>query len=365
MVSKPIAPPWNDSAKIIVRDQVLRSKRYTYGVMTTRGTNDAISPNAVMEPIYADPGRLAAGIRQNLVVMLRGLRPRGASIYHYFFAPNPLTSRAGRVQRVIAGVKTVHTVCSAPASFANARSLLFADRVITLSRDTERRFIEAGIEPERLRYVPPGIEPLDGPDGPTRERIRSSFGLGNGPMVMFPGDYEFSSASATVAAATPTILKARPDATVIFGCRLKTPRAEAIQESIRAKLADHGDRVRYLNRVEDMPRLLGACDVVVLPAETLFAKMDVPLVLLEAMSQGVPVVIGNRPPLDELLETGGAIAIDPASGSQLAEETLRLLEDRTLREELGAAGAEAVRQKFEAGAMALAVEQIYDELLGE
>lgn len=365
MISKPIVPPWNDSAKIIVRDQVTHSERYRYGVMTTRKARDPIGPNVDMEPIYGDGGKLAAGIRQNLVVMWRGLRPRGSSIYHFFFAPNTVTSAAGRLMRSIARVKTVHTVCSAPASFEGSRALLFADRVITLSRNTMDRFVEAGVDPDRLRYVPPGIEPLDRPDAEDRAARRRMFDLPDGPIVMFPGDYEFSGASRTVAAATPAILERHPDATVVFGCRLKTPRAEGIQDDIRARLAPFGRRVRYLNRVEDMPRLLGACDVVILPAETLYAKMDVPLVIIEAMAQEVPVIVGDRPPLAELTDAGGGIAIDPGSHERLAEEISDLLDDGDRRASLGTEGARIVREKFDAAKMARKVELVYDELIEE
>ncbi len=363
MISKPIVPPWNDSAKNIVRDQVVMGKRYGYRVMTTPGAAP-LSPNVSNEAIYSDGGRFAAGLRQNARVMLAGIRPRGASIYHYFFAPNTLTSTAGRIQRLTARVPTVQTACSAPSSFDRAAGLVFTDMLIVLSRDTEQGFLRAGVSPSKIRRIAPGIRPIDPPDEETRAAVRKLHRLKSGPVFIFPGDYEFSRAADTVAGAAGKILTSIPESTLIFACRIKRDASREIQDGIKRRLADLGDRVVFLNEVDHMPALVGACDMVLLPSESLFAKMDVPLVLLEAMSQKVPIIIADSPPLDELLETGSAMGIPPADPDGLAEAVVSLWSDVPRRSAMGEAGARAVKDKFSAGNMAASVEDVYDEILG-
>jgi glycosyltransferase involved in cell wall biosynthesis len=100
-----------------------------------------------------------------------------------------------------------------------------------------------------------------------------------------------------------------------------------------------------------------------MPSDNLFAKMDAPLVLLEAMSQGVPLVLANVPPLDEILATGAGLPVPPADPEALAQSVIRLLGDDKLRETLGEAGQEAVRTVFSADVMAKQVEDVYDEVL--
>jgi len=365
MISKPIAPPWNDSAKNIVRDQVCHGERYTYRVMTTRDA-PPLGKNAVMEPLYRTEGKLTGGIRQNARVMLRGLFPGSVRIYHYFFAPNRVTSAAGRIQALAARVRTVQTICSTPASFAGAKSLLFTDRVIALSQDTADKLEGAGVSAAKIRLVRPGIVPIERDGASARAEIRRKYGLAtDGPVIVFPGDYEFSSASATVAAAAPSLLDAFESAVLVFACRLKTAAAREKQDMVARELAAFGDRVKFVNVAPDMPRLIGAADIAVLPAESLYAKMDIPLVLLEAMSQQVPLVVANTAPLEELVSLGAAIGVSPGDATALASATISLLRDSKRGRDLGAAGARAVREQFSSDRMAREVEEIYDELLGK
>lgn len=364
MISKPIAPPWNDSAKNVVRDQVCHGERYTYRIMTTPDA-EPIAEGAIHEPIYRTEGRLTAGVRQNARVMLRGLRRGRVSIYHYFFAPNGVTSAAGRVQALFAGVKTVQTICSTPASFDRARRLLFTDRVIAVSRDTAQKLESAGVDGARIRMVRPGIVPIPRAGSEARAAIRSKYGIpASGPAIFFPGDYEFSSAAETVAAAGPELLGSFPDASLVFACRLKTAAAREIQERIRRSLSAFGARVVFVNVAPDMPHLIGAAEVAVLPAESLYAKMDIPLVLLEAMSQRVPLVVADVPPLAELVGVGAAVGTRPGDAAGLASAIAKVLRSPSLAVDLGAAGERAVNQLFSSARMAREVEDIYDELLG-
>jgi glycosyltransferase involved in cell wall biosynthesis len=298
--------------------------------------------------------------------MAHGLRRRGASIYHYFFAPNPMSSLAGRLQRSLARVKTVQTVCSAPASFEGIDRHLFSDAVIVLSEDTRRRMIDAGVDERKVRLVRPCIEPVARPDADERRAIRAAHDLpAEGPLVVYPGDYEFSDAARTVAAAVPALAARFEDLTIVFACRIKRHPSVAIRDEIRAALeaGGLGGRVRFVDHVADMPRFVGAADVVAMPADSLYAKMDAPLVLLEAMAQGVPLVLADAPPLDELIATGAALPVTAGDAAGLAEQVGRLIEDPALGDEIGAAGARAVEEQFSPEKMASEVEKLYDEIL--
>lgn len=364
MISKPIVPPWDDSAKNIVRAQVASGDRYTYRVLTVPGAPPP-ARGVICEPIYSAAGSYAPGLRQNARVFLRGLRSGGVKVYHYFFAPNPVSSAAGWFQRIAARAKTVQTICSAPSSYDHISRLLFTDRVVVLSRDTERQMLDAGVDPDKLRVVRPGIEPIPRPDEARRAANRDALGLGPGPLVVFPGDYEFSRAAQTVAAAVDDLAASAADVTVVFACRIKTAASREVRDRLRQDLetAGLGGGVRFVDAVDDMPGLAGAADVVVLPAERLYAKMDAPLVLLEAMSQRVPLVLADAPPLHEIVALGAALGVSPGDSAGLARAVLRIIDDKGLARELGEAGARAVEERFSAEVMARQVEDIYDELL--
>ena len=183
--------------------------------------------------------------------------------------------------------------------------------------------------------------------------------------MIFPGDYEFSKAAETVGHAVPILAETHPDLTVVFACRIKRAPSRAIRDHIKTQIGAIGllDRVQFMERVDDMPGFVGTADVVVMPAESLYAKMDVPLVLLEAMSQGVPLVLADAPPLDELLAFECGLGVPPENPESLAKAVGRILDDSDLSTALGAKGAAAVRKEFSAEGMAKAVEQIYSEVL--
>ncbi len=367
LISKPIVPPFDDSAKNIVVSQVMYGAKHRYRVLTSKSA-EVSWPNATSAKIYADAGTYSPPLSQNLKVMLYGLLPRGADIYHYFFAPNPLSSAAGRLQLLLARVGSVQTVCSAPKSFDNIKKLLFADRVIVLSDHTRTRMIDAGIDEKRLTHLRPGIDFIAQKSAEERAAIRAAHSVPtDGPMVLFPGDYEFSSAARTVANMVPLLAKSHPKATVVFACRIKRPPSLAIRDEIRAEITEQGlqDRVIFLEKVENMPAFVGIADVVVMPAESLYAKMDVPLVLLEAASQRVPLIVADVPPLSELLPFELGLGVPPKDPVALAEVVGRILDNAEEARRMGKMGEDAVQSVFNSQKTALEVERIYDEVIGK
>jgi phosphatidylinositol alpha-1,6-mannosyltransferase len=365
MVSKPVVPPWNDSGKNLVRDVVRGATRHRYRVLVPRGVPFA-APRATSAEIYAAPGTYTPPLRDNARVLAHLLHAR-ADVVHYFFAPNPRTSTIARGIGLFRRWPTVQTVCSAPRDFASAGKLLFADRVIVLSDDTRAKLASAGVAPSRLRLIPPGIEPFAPLSASERAAARRRFAdLPEGddtPVVCYPGDYQFSEAAITVAASIARVVAARP-ARFVFACRIKqeaSRREEArVKELVQADGASA--HVRYWNEVDDVRALLGACDLVVMPAESLYAKMDVPLVLLEAMSLGVPLVVANVPPLSELLADDVGASVPPRDPQALAANILELLADPARRAALGAKARETVTNRYAARTVAAAYEDVYDEL---
>src|SRR5690348_4919222 len=88
-VSKPVAPPWNDSNKNLVRDLARGLSRYRARVLVPKGqTFDA--PNAISEPLYRTASAYAPSKLANARVFARLLTGTRADVWHFFFGPNPL-----------------------------------------------------------------------------------------------------------------------------------------------------------------------------------------------------------------------------------------------------------------------------------
>jgi glycosyltransferase involved in cell wall biosynthesis len=119
-------------------------------------------------------------------------------------------------------------------------------------------------------------------------------------------------------------------------------------------------RVTFLGWRDDVRAQLESVDVLVLPSR----YEGLPLVVLEAMLAGVPVVATEVGGLRECIEperTG--VLVPPGDPRALAAALRRLLGDADRRERLAAAAREEAVRRFTAKAMADAYERLYLELL--
>ena len=94
---------------------------------------------------------------------------------------------------------------------------------------------------------------------------------------------------------------------------------------------------------EQVRDLLKRTDVFVLSS---FAE-GLPVVLMEAMAAGVPVVATHIAGIPELVEDGhNGLLVPPGSAGATAEAIRRLLNDANLRNRFAIAGREKVKQEF-------------------
>ncbi len=363
-VSKPVVPPWHDSSKNLVKDLACAMTRHTPLVMGRRGEASTLDSVEAL-PVYRRAGGFAPGLADQAAVFRCLLGSRRGPLWHFFFTPNPKSSMAGRFAARLRGRKTLHTVCSAPRESADLSRVLFADLTVVLSRATEERLLASGVDAGRLRRVPPAIVPLTPPDDTRRAALRTDLGLPEGPLYVFPGDLEFGAGGSLAIES----LAAMPEAHLVMACRAKTPAAAVAEAKLRERAVASGleQRITWVGETPRIHDYLACADVVTLVSETLYAKMDYPLVLLEAMSLARPVMVASGTPAAELsrglpVSESGCAAVAPERDAMI--EALRpLLDDADARDRAGRAAREYVLEQHAPAAMAAAYEALYDELL--
>jgi glycosyltransferase involved in cell wall biosynthesis len=97
---------------------------------------------------------------------------------------------------------------------------------------------------------------------------------------------------------------------------------------LAAQAADLSGRVRFVGGVTEKPslnRYYNACDLLVLPSE----REGFPMVLVEALAAGTPVVATDLPGTRALLSRGGSgVLCDPERADELAHSVHRALAAR-------------------------------------
>ncbi len=364
-VSKPIAPPWNDGSKNLVRDVARTLSRARATVLTTVGA-PSLGEHVAMEPIYATSGRFAPGLAQNARVVRRLLLGDPLDVWHFVFAPNPASSTVARFTsraRRTLGWKgrVVQTIASAPRSFDGVAQWIFGDVVVVVSEWMRGRLLGAGVKAD-VRVVPPCAQAPRVPTEAAKRATREKLGVGDAPIVLYPGDYEVSHGAATVARAVAAIVESAPDVRVVFACRAKTAKSGEARAAIERDLRAAGllDRTRHAGDEDDMPALLAASRVVAFPVDDLYAKVDIPLVLLEALALGIPVVAARGGPREALTS---AACVEPEDDAALATEVVRFLREPRAAQDAAARGSSLFRAKFTPEVVAAAYDDLYAEAL--
>jgi glycosyltransferase involved in cell wall biosynthesis len=118
-------------------------------------------------------------------------------------------------------------------------------------------------------------------------------------------------------------------------------------------------RVYFSSFRQDVPDVLAAADIYVLPS----LWEGLPIGLLEAMAMGKAVIGTRVDGTREVLRDGeNGLVVEPGNVGALAAAILRLVEDRRLRESMGACAVETVRERFNAAVMTKEIENIYKKI---
>jgi colanic acid/amylovoran biosynthesis glycosyltransferase len=130
----------------------------------------------------------------------------------------------------------------------------------------------------------------------------------------------------------------------------------------RAERLGIAAQVRFLGAVgqDRLRELYETASIFCLPS---FAE-GVPVVLMEAMAMGLPVVSTRITGIPELIEDGvGGLLVAPGRPDELADRLESLLNDPALRRELGIRGREAVLREFDAERSATQLYKLFSERL--
>ncbi|HEY0468551.1 MAG TPA: glycosyltransferase, partial [Polyangiaceae bacterium] len=106
--------------------------------------------------------------------------------------------------------------------------------------------------------------------------------------------------------------------------------------------------------------LLAGAAAVVFPVDDLWGKVDLPIVLLEAMALGVPVIVLDQGPLQDL---GGVVKVRSLDAASWLSEAKRLLESPERCAAIVTSQRASLAERHRAAVVARAYEDLYLELV--
>jgi glycosyltransferase involved in cell wall biosynthesis len=376
ITSVPIVPPWDQGDKNLGYALTRALPQHQFQVLTARREPTPPGANLLVDPIFhrRDPTLLGkTSVYLKLLAKSLAARPGKNTwplpdLYHLIYQPFTVSSWLNRGLPEFHRRPTLHTVPATSPSHRLRRDLIFADRVVTLSRHGQKRLQGLGLRD--VVYIAPGIslEPWQALARRTDEG-KAKFGLEGHPVVLFPGHYSSGQGVDVLFRALPELVAEVPGVRLIFACRLRSSgdrgREEALKKALRERnLSEH---VIFYNTVNDMQALIGASDLVVLPLATMHHKVDIPTTLLEAMAAAKPIVISDLAPMEELVSVPGhrvGLAVRPGDADALAHAMELLLCNPDLARMMGRNGQELVRCCFDIQNTARRYEEEYLDLAG-
>lgn len=225
-----------------------------------------------------------------------------------------------------------------------------ATLVICPSRATIDECVENGFAPDRLRYVPWGID-VQSVGDEVVAGVRARLGIER-RYVLWAGTIEPRKN-------LPVLLDAferaaPPDVVLVLAG--PTGWNERLDERLEAL----GSRVRSVGFVDSatLRALQSGAEVFCFPSR----QEGFGLPVLEAMAQGTAVITSAGTATEEVVGEAGVV-IDPSDVDALGAELARLLDDPAERERLGRLGRERAIASFSWDSTASALEAVYREAM--
>lgn len=360
-VSKPMTPPFHDGSKCLVRDLCLHMPEIHAHLMSTGQGAAELAAHAKIHAVYGDAGRFAPSLTQNLRAFAWLMGSPAVDLWHTMFAPNPKASRSLALLARAKRVTVCQTIASPPRDFERPDRLLFGDIVVAQSAWTKGQFLNAyqsqGLAPPPIVEIPPPCPRVLQPGSERIAEVRRRLGVKSEvSLFSYPGDLEVSGAAEWLLDWSLGLGERLPNAKLVVAYRTKTPSSRSIAQRLSA-LGDPG-RVIFLENAPDIVGLLAASRAVLFPVDDLYGKVDLPLVLLEALSLGTPVLALDEGPLQSL---DGALRLPLEPRAWL--EAVAALSSDERRAQLGSEGQVRVASRYDPRVISRAYWEVYQRLL--
>jgi glycosyltransferase involved in cell wall biosynthesis len=222
----------------------------------------------------------------------------------------------------------LYTVCNA---FLERRAYRCARVVVAVSEKIRNELVDISVSDKRIRVIPNGVDLQEFSPGPADRR---DLGLpGEVPLALFVGDIK------TPRKNLDTVLHALVEVPELHLAVVGSTAGSTFPElATRLSVAP---RVHFLGYRQDMSQLMRAADLFIFPSRYEAA----PLVVLEAMASGLPIVTAKTAVATDLVSAEcGTVVDDPNDTRAIVRGLEWLVQDPERRKRMGQAARSIVEQ---------------------
>jgi len=291
-----------------------------------------------------------------LIRLRRLMRARAAAVVHTHSSIDSWLGSLAARSLGLAVVRSRHV--SIPISRRGALVYRLADRIITSGEAVRAIVVDAGLPAERVVPVTAGVDIRRFHAGVSGQEVRRELGVASAtPVVGLVANVRGSKGHNVFLEAAAAVLRDVPDARFLIvgdGVGFEEVRRRVREGGLEAAVIMTGFR-------RDVPQLMAALDVLVLPSVKSEATSQV---IPQALAVGTPVVastVGGSPELVRDGETGRLVP--PGDARALAQTIVELLRDPVAARAMARAGQAMVRARYTLDAAMERTTAVYQELL--
>jgi glycosyltransferase involved in cell wall biosynthesis len=268
-----------------------------------------------------------------------------------------LPAKFAGLKRLVTSRRNLGTTLKGPRRWLLRRLFCWSDCVVVNSEAARQDLLAAGVPPRLIRVLLNGVDLQRFSRNGHRFSARRHWGWKDEDLLIgMVANLRPEKGHETLFEAIPAVVRRFPQAHFL----IVGPDPLNQGRYLQAMASDLGHHVSFLGDCSDIPELLAALDLFVLPSLT----ESMPNSVLEAMSAGRPVIASAVGGLKELVRHGETgLLIPPKDPGALASHIVHLLAEPELRERMGRAARMRAESEFDINRAAQGLEAIYDELL--
>ncbi len=284
------------------------------------------------------------------------------------FSSTPLMILRTVLMRLFCRACLVHTLISYGTGFSASRhfprGIRYLNRVLCLTAHMKREVLRGRPGDGGVTHWAPGVRHQRFAGNCHPEEARRRFRLaGDRLIVMYIGPVRHHKGIFVLSEAARSIPETA-GLRFVFACAQFFGAADRDRqlEDLRESMEGCSSPYRVIAGLVDVPSLMSAADIFVLPQLTARGTMAPTVTLMEAMASGRAVIAAGVSGMDELVRDGrNGLLFEPGRPGELAGCIRRLAGDPGLRQQLGKKAREDMRETRDLDAAVSCLLRLYED----